>query len=210
MDEFKDLNELLTVARHINEGKYDLIDITMNPSSELFAIAQYFSDSIKKLKTVGSTVEKSYDSLPAFEAVLTSVIKDSKNASEDVLSFVDKINFNIDEVRETLDQVYEAISAGNHSKALGLMDRLKDVSVAGGDISFDIISSLEFKETSQRKIEKILASMSTLEEQMAHLVIALGLKQNVISPEAVDQLKDSKEILQDQTLVNKLLKEFGL
>lgn len=210
MDEFKDLNELLTVARHINEGKYDLINITTNPGSELFAIAQYFNDSIKKLKTVGSTVEKSYDSLPAFEAVLGSVIKDSKNASEDVLGFVDKINFNIDEIREILEQIYESISAQNYTKALGLMDRLKDVCSTGSDISFDIISSLEFKEKSQKKIDKILDAMSTLEDQIAHLVIALGLKQNIITAEAVDKMKDSKEILQDQTLVNKLLKEFGL
>jgi hypothetical protein len=41
-------------------------------------------------------------------------------------------------------------------------------------------------------------------------VISLGIKKQVIDSDAIDRIKESKEILQDQTLVNKLLKEFGL
>ena len=40
-------------------------------------------------------MESAYSDLPAFEKVLNGVINDSKSASEDVLAFVDKINFNI-------------------------------------------------------------------------------------------------------------------
>ena len=44
MSEFKDLNELLSIARNINEGKYDVVDVTVEPESELYDIAQYFND----------------------------------------------------------------------------------------------------------------------------------------------------------------------
>lgn len=210
MDDFKDLNELITVARQINEGKYSLIDINIDPSSELFSIAQYFNESIKKLQTVAGAVEGSYNSLPVFEATVKSVIDDSKRASEDVLSFVDSINFNIDDIKETLQEVQHAISAGDFAKATGLSDRLKDRCTQGKEICFDIISSLEFKEISHKKIEKILDAIAELEDQMAQLAVSLGLKQQVITPENIDKFKDPKEILQDQNLVNKLLQEFGL
>ncbi len=210
MDDFKDLNELITVARQINEGKYDLIDISLNPGSELFHIAQYFNESIKKLKSVSSAVGKSYQELPVFESTLKSVIEDSHRASEDVLGFVDKINFNIDEIKETLGQVETAVANEDFNRAKGLLERLKDACVQGGDICFDIISSLEFKEISRQKVEKVLGAVSDLEERLAQLVIALGLKQHTIGSDTLDKLKESKEILQDQTLVNKLLKEFGM
>lgn len=209
MQDFKDLNELITVARQINEGKYSLIDININPSSELFSIAQYFNDSIKQLQAV-SPVEKEYQALPAFEATINSVINDSKQASEDVLSFVDKINFNVDDINETLKEICSAVKEGNNSKALGLIDRLKDSCVQGVDICFDIISSLEFKEVSQQKVNKALDVLAQMEQQLAGIAISLGLKQQIITPEKLDKLKDTKEILQDQTLVNELLKEFGL
>ena len=57
MSEFKDLNELLSIARNINEGKYDVVDVTVEPESELYDIAQYFNDSLKKLQTVSSAME---------------------------------------------------------------------------------------------------------------------------------------------------------
>ena len=210
MDGFKDLNELITVARQINEGKYDLINISLDPSSELFHIAQFFNNSIKKLQSVSSAVNKSYKDLPVFETTLRSVIQDAHKASEDVLGFVDMINFNIDEIRETLQQADTAVAEENFSHAKGFLERLKDRCVQGGDICFDIISSLEFKEISQQKVDKVLAAVSELEERLAQLVIALGLKQQAITPEALDKYKEPREILQDQTLVNKLLKEFGM
>ena len=210
MDGFKDLNELITVARQINEGKYDLINISLEPGSELFHIAQYFSESIKKLQSVSSAVSKSYYELPVFESTLKSVIEDTQNASEDVLGFVDKINFNIDEVKETIHQVDTAVANEDFNRAKGLLERLKDTCIQGGDICFDIISSLEFKEIAQLKVEKVLGAVSTLEERLAQLVIALGLKQQTVTPEVLDKFDDPKDVLQDQELVNELLKEFGL
>ena len=97
MSEFKDLNELLSIARNINEGKYDVVNISVDPESELYDIAQYFNESLKKLKTVSTVIDGS--ELPTFEKVLNGVISDSKQASEDVLAYVDKINFNIDDYK---------------------------------------------------------------------------------------------------------------
>jgi chemotaxis protein CheZ len=210
MSEFKDLNELITVARQINEGKYDLININLAPNSELFSIAQYFNDSIKKLQIVSSEVGKSFETLPAFEAALRGVIQSSKQASEEVLGLVDKINFSIDATKELLEQIDSAVLKGDMVLAKGLTDRVKDICTSGSEICFDIISSLEFKEMAGQKIEDVLSAVSTFQEQLANLVVSLGLKQQVIDPETLDKLKDTKEILEDQTLVNKLLQEFGL
>ncbi len=210
MNEFKDLNELITVAKQINEGKYDLIDVTLEPNSELFSIAQFFNDSIKQLKTVSSSVGKTYDDLPVFEATLTDVIGSSRQASEEVLSLVDQVNFNIDAIKELLERIDEAFENGNYALAKGLVDRFKDLCRGGSEICFDIISSLEFKELSSQKIEEALTAVETLQNQLAHLVISLGLKQNLIDPEELEKMKDSKEILNDQSLVNKLLQEFGM
>ena len=124
MSEFKDLNELLSIARNINEGKYDVVDVTVEPESELYDIAQYFNDSLKKLQTVSSAIEGAYSDLPAFEKVLNGVINDSKSASEDVLAFVDKINFNIDDIKENLELVRQFITSGDYARAGGMIDRL--------------------------------------------------------------------------------------
>ena len=210
MSEFKDLNELLSIARNINEGKYDVVDITIDHESELFDIAQYFNDSLKKLQTVSNAMEGTYDDLPAFEKVLNGVISDSKNASEDVLVFVDKINFNIDNIKENLELIRQFASVDDYARASGLLERVSENAVQGQDICFDIVSSLEFKEVTKSKINESIEVVNSLEEKLANVLIKLGIKQNVIDAEVLDKIKDSKEILQDQDLVDKLLKEFGV
>ncbi|MDE7168928.1 MAG: chemotaxis protein [Mucispirillum sp.] len=210
MSEFKDLNELLSIARNINEGKYDVVDVTVEPESELYEIARYFNDSLKKLQTVSSVMEGAYGDLPAFEKVLNTVISDSKHASEDVLAFVDKINFNIDDIKENLELVHQFVSSGDYARAGGMLDRLSECAVRGYDICCDIVSSLEFKEITKSKIDDSINVVNSLEERLAAVLVKLGIKQNIIDVEVLDKIKDTKEILQDQDLVDKLLKEFGV
>lgn len=210
MSEFKDLNELLTIARNINEGKYDVVDITIDPESELYEIAQYFSDSMSKLKTVSGAVERAYDDLPSFEKKLNAVIADSRKASEDVLCAVDKINFNIDEIKENLEMVKQFVKAGDFPRAGGMLARLSEYAVHGQDICCDIISSLEFRAGTKTNLDETIKVINSLEERLASILIKLGIKQNVIGAEELDKIKDTKEILQDQDLVDRLLKEFGV
>lgn len=210
MSEFKDLNELLTIARNINEGKYDVVDITLNPESELYEIARYFSDSLSKLKTVSGAVGGTYDDLPAFEKKLDAVIVDSKNASEDVLASVDKINFNIDEIKENLEMIKQFVISGDFSRAKGMLERLSEYAVQGQDICNDIVASLEFRARTKANIDETIKVINSLEERLASILIKLGIKQNVIGADDLDKIKDTKEILQDQDLVNRLLKEFGV
>ncbi|MDR2105361.1 MAG: chemotaxis protein [Deferribacteraceae bacterium] len=210
MSDFNDINELITVARQINEGRYDLINVNLDPASELFTIAQYFNDSIKKLKSVSTAVSKTYETLPAFEASLNLVIQSSHQASEEVLSLVDKVNFNIDAIKELLAEVDAAILRADLPRTAGLLDRFKDICTEGSEICYDMIASLEFKEIATQKLAEVLSAIDKFQERLAGLVISLGLKQQVIDSAALDKFKDTKEILKDQTLVNKLLQEFGL
>ena len=80
----------------------------------------------------------------------------------------------------------------------------------GQDICCDIVSSLEFKEVTKSKINESIKVVNSLEERLASVLIKLGIKQNVIDVDVLDKFKDTKEILQDQDLVDKLLKEFGV
>ena len=78
------------------------------------------------------------------------------------------------------------------------------------DICFDIVSSLEFREATKQKIDESIKVVNSLEERLAAILIKLGIKQNVIDVDVLDKIKDTKEILQDQDLVDRLLKEFGV
>lgn len=210
MNNFKDVNELLDIARNISNGNYDVVGIDVNPESELFHIAEYFSKAVNKLKTVSSAVEDAYEDLPGFESVLHSVIGDSKEASENVLECVDKINFNIDDIKENLGTLRTYVENGEFSKINGILDRLRDKGTAGQDVSFDIIASLEFQDITKQKIDKLIKIIYDLQERLTHLVLMLGVKDRKIDVETLEKLKTKDGIMENQNLVDELLKEFGI
>lgn len=209
MSGYKDINELLDIARCINEGKYDVAGVDVNAENELYHIAQYFSEAINKLQTVYDTVEDSYEDLPGFEDTLKAIIADSKTASENVLSCVDKINFITDDIRENIQTIKNQVAAGQFSQAGGIIDRLRDKALGGQDTCFDIIASLEFQDITKQKIDKLVKIIYDLQERLAHLVLMFGVKENKIDVQMLDMIKDKKDLLNDQNLVDELLKEFG-
>jgi len=209
MSEYKDINELLDIARNINEGNYDVASVEVNTENELFHIAQYFSDSIEKLRTVFETVEDSYDDLPGFEDTLKTIISDAKTASENVLASIDNINFITDDIRENLAILKEQVTSGNFGQTSGIIDRLRDKALAGQDTSFDIIASLEFQDITKQKIDKLVKIIYDLQKRLAHLVLMYGVKDDKIDIEALDKMKQKSNILEDQDLVDELMKEFG-
>ena len=91
-----------------------------------------------------------------------------------------------------------------------MIDRLSECAIQGQDICCDIVSSLEFKEVTKSKINESIKVVNSLEEKLASVLTKLGIKQNVIDVDVLDKFKDTKEILQDQDLVDRLLKEFGV
>ncbi len=210
MSEFKDLNELLKIARNINEGKYDIVDVMADPESDLYDIARYFNDSLKKLQTASNTVSKTYDDIPTFERVLSSVIDDSREATESVFASFDNLNFNVDSIKDNLELLRQFVESGDFTRANGMVDRVLANAESGKEVCLDVFSALAFRERTRANIEASLEVVSSLEDRLASLLIKLGIKQNVIDVNVLDKMKDTKEILQDQDLVNKLLKEFGV
>lgn len=209
MSEYKDINELLDIARSINEGNYDVASVEVNAENELFHIAQYFSESIEKLKNVTDTVEDSYEDLPGFEDTLKAIISDSKTASENVLSCVDNVNFITDSIKENISTLKEQVEAGKFGQTSGILDRLKDKALAGQDTCFDIIASLEFQDITKQKIDKLVKIVYDLQERLSHLVLMYGVKDDKVDVEALDRIKNKDNILEDQNLVDELMKEFG-
>lgn len=209
MSEYKDINELLDIARNINEGNYDVASVDVNTDNELFHIAQYFSESIEKLQTITDTVEDSYEDLPSFEETLQSIIKDAKTASENVLGCVDNINFATDEIKDNLNTLKTHVENKNFGQTSGILDRLRDKALAGQDTSFDIIASLEFQDITKQKIDKLVKIIYDLQERLAHLIVMYGVKEDKIDIEVLDKLKEKEDILEDQNLVDELMKEFG-
>ena len=209
MSEYKDINELLDIARNINEGNYDVASVEVNTENELFHIAQYFSESIEKLRTVFETVEDSYEDLPGFEEILQTIISDSKTASENVLASIDTINFITDDIRENLDALKSQAESGNFSQTSGIIDRLRDKALAGQDTSFDIIAALEFQDITKQKIDKLVKIIYDLQERLSHLVVMYGVKDDMVDIEILDKMKNKENVLEDQSLVDELMKEFG-
>ncbi|WP_026836427.1 protein phosphatase CheZ [Limisalsivibrio acetivorans] len=210
MAEFRDVNELLDIARSINEGNYDVVDVDVTPESELYHIADYFSQAVKKLRTVSSAIEDAYEDLPGFSGILNSVIDESKEASESVLECVDKINFNIDDIKENITLLRKYAEAGDFNKMSGVIDRLRDKGVAGQDVSFDIIASLEFQDITKQKIDKLIKIIYDLQERLTHLVLMLGIKEKKIDVETLEKLKEKDGVVENQNLVDELLNEFGV
>jgi len=209
MSEYKDINELLDIARNINEGNYDVASVDVNTDNELFHIAQYFSESIEKLQTITDTVEDSYEDLPSFEETLQAIIKDSKTASENVLGCVDNINFATDEIKDNLNTLKTQVEGKNFGQTSGILDRLRDKALSGQDTSFDIIASLEFQDITKQKIDKLVKIIYDLQERLAHLIVMYGVKEDKIDVEVLDKLKEKEDILEDQNLVDELMREFG-
>jgi len=210
MHEIKDLSELIEIAKKINSGEYDLTSISVEPEHALFEIVQFFNEAIKKLSTIKDAVEDSYEDLPVFEKVLKEVIADTKKASEKLLNLTDNVNFNINEIRENMDLLKQCVNRGDFKKSMGIVDRLVDKTVEGQDISFDMIATLEFQDINKQKIDKLLKIVTDLERRLTDLIIKLGLKTNKIDVETLNKIEKEGNILNNQDLVNQLLKEFGL
>jgi len=210
MYEVKDLSELIEIAKKINSGEYELTTISIDPNHELFEVVQFFNESIKKISTVKDAVEDSYEDLPVFEKVLREVVKDTKTAAEKILNLTDNINFNISEIKDNVSLLRESLKNDQHSKALGLIDRLVDKSIEGQDIAFDMIAALEFQDITKQKIDKLTKVVKDLEKKLSDLIIKFGLKHNKIDVDTLNRLGEKDSILDDQDLVNQLLKEIGL
>lgn len=208
-EELKDIGELIEIAKKINSGEYDITNIYINPESELFEIAKYFSDAVKTLSEVNNTIEDSYDDLPLFEKILTEVINDAKKASEDILNLSDNINFIIDELKENIKLLKDYVHSGNYEHALGTLDRILDKTIEGQDVSFDMITTLEFQDISKQKIDKLIRIVKVLERKVGELVIKLGLKDNKIDVGTLNRAGNIDDILNNQDIIDALLKEFG-
>lgn len=208
-ENIKDINELIEIAKSINDGRYDVASVNVSPENELFEIAQYFNDAMKKLSHVSETIEDSYEDLPLFEKVLKEVISDTKKASEDILNLSDSVNFVVDEIKENIKNLKQDIADGETNHAMGVIDRIMDKTQEGQDVCFDMISSLEFQDITKQKIDKLIRVVKVLQKRVTEIVIKLGLRDNKIDMDTLNRAGSIDDILNDQNLVDTLLKELG-
>lgn len=208
-ENIKDINELIEIAKSINDGRYDVASVNVSPENELFEIAQYFNDAMKKLSHVSETIEDSYEDLPLFEKVLKEVISDTKKASEDILNLSDSVNFVVDEIKENIKNLKQDIADGDTNHAMGVIDRIMDKTQEGQDVCFDMISSLEFQDITKQKIDKLIRVVKVLQKRVTEIVIKLGLRDNKIDMDTLNRAGSIDDILNDQNLVDTLLKELG-
>ncbi len=153
------------------------------------------------------TAMKTFPVLKKFYKLLSVT---QKTASENVLASIDNINFITDDIRENLATLKSQAESGNFfSQTSGIIDRLRDKALAGQDTSFDIIAALEFQDITKQKIDKLVKIIYDLQERLAHLVVMYGVKDDKVDIEILEKMKSKENVLEDQSLVDELMKEFG-
>jgi len=204
-----DLEELLKVAKNIEEGEYSIDEIKINPNSELFEIASYLKNALSKLCDVNNILDTPSEDLPLFDKVLTGISGQNKKVTNSLIELVNKLNFNIDSVKNNLALMKNDINAENKLKFFALLEKNKETAMEGQNICYDIISSLGFHDVIKNNTNKLITIIKNIDKKLISTLAKLGVQGNTINLETYSKI-NNKEYLENQDLVDELLKEFGL
>ena len=209
MSSNNDLEELLKVAKNIDEGEYSIDEIKINPNSELFEIASYLKNALSKLYDVNNILDTPSEDLPLFDKVLTGISEQNKKVTNSLIELVNKLNFNIDSVKNNLALIKNDINAKNKLKFIALLEKNKETAMEGQNICYDIISSLGFHDVIKNNTNKLITIIKNIDKKLISTLAKLGVQGTTINLETYSKI-NNKEYLENQDLVDELLKEFGL
>ena len=209
MSSNNDLEELLKVAKNIEEGEYSIDEIKINPNSELFEIASYLKNALSKLYNVNNILDAPSEDLPLFDKILTDISEQNKKVTNSLIELVNKLNFNIDSVKNNLALMKNDINAENKLRFIALLEKNKETAMEGQNICYDIISSLGYHDVIKNKTNKLITIIKNIDKKLIIALAKLGVQDNTINFETYSKI-NNKEYLENQDLVDELLKEFGL
>ena len=132
-------------------------------------------------------------------------IKESEEATTDILNAINLAMNNIKDVKEILN--FEEYNDGNSNK----INEKLDVSY---DVLFDSLPRLEFQDILSQRLQKISTFLSDLEKEILRLILLFGITEEESEEkrkEMEEKLKEiewKKEVEQED--VDLILKEFGM
>ena len=209
MSSNNDLEELLKVAKNIDDGEYSIDEIKINPNSELFEIASYLKNALSKLYDVNNILDAPSEDLPLFDKILTGISEQNKKVTNSLIELVNKLNFNIDSVKNNLVLMKNDINAENKLSFIALLEKNKETAMEGQNICYDIISSLGYHDVIKNNTNKLITIIKNIDKKLIIALAKLGVQDNTINFETYSKI-NNKEYLENQDLVDELLKEFGL
>lgn len=209
MSSNNDLEELLKVAKNIEEGEYSIDEIKINPNSELFEIASYLKNALSKLHDVNNILDAPSEDLPLFDKVLTGISEQNKKVTNSLIELVNKLNFNIDSVKNNLALMKNDINAENKLSFIALLEKNKETAMEGQNICYDIISSLGYHDVIKNNTNKLITIIKNIDKKLISALAKLGVQGNIIDFKTYSKINNN-EYLENQDLVDELLKEFGL
>jgi chemotaxis protein CheZ len=202
-----DLTELLDIAKRINHGDYNLEDIVVDKNNELYSIIKYFFDALESLKEISTVVDDEVSKFSIFDNILDNIRKLSKDTVEKIFSHVEKLNMNIDSISENIELLKRNINNDNKKGITTTFEKLKDAAFDGQGLCFDLITFLEFQDVIRNKINKLNNILQEITERLSNLLIKIGIHEGKVD---LGNIKDDKQKIASQDVVDELLREFGL
>jgi chemotaxis protein CheZ len=200
-----DLTELLDIAKRINLGEYNVEDIAIDSNNELYSILKYFFDALESLKEISTVVDNEASKFSIFDSILDDIRRLSKETVEKIFSHVEKLNMNIDIIKEHIELLKKTI---NNKKTLSAtLEKLKDNVLDGQGVCFDLITFLEFQNVVRNKINKLNNVLQDVTKRLSELLVKIGIQEGKVN---LGDIKDKKANKTSQDIVDELLKEFGL
>jgi chemotaxis protein CheZ len=202
-----DLSELLDIAKRINSGEYNIENIVIDRDNELYSILKYFFDALESLKEISSIVNNEVSKFSIFDSVLNDIRHLNKDTVEKIFSHVEKLNMNVDSIKEHIDLLRNNINENNEKSVTTTFEKLKDTILDGQGLCFDLITFLEFQDIIRNKIYKLNNILQEVTKRLSELLIKIGIYEGKVNLGDIQERDESKS---SQDIVDELLKEFGL
>lgn len=202
-----DLSELLDIAKKINSGEYNIENIVIDRNNELYSIVKYFFDALESLKEISTVVDNEVSKFSVFDSMLEDIRQLNKDTVEKIFSHVEKLNLNIDSIKEYIELLNNYINKDDKKNVNATFEKLKDTVLDGQGLCFDLITFLEFQDVIRNKINKLNNVLQEVTKRLSDLLIKIGIQEGKVN---LGDIKEREKSKSSQDIVDELLKEFGL